>query len=283
MRTASKFAGFICGIALAAVPVSRVSADSLQLTGANPAGTVNLYGSALIPDLGNATTQVDAYAGVLNWTDTSTNPNTAVYTYCIDVASIIYVGNPYTFSYPPVALTPSVNLGYPTNGGDLTTQQVNAIYTLWTDPYFHDAGNLTSAATVAAIGQTYAGEFQVALWDILYNVDSTNNTLDGTALNFAPNNPLGGSSLTSGELSGALGEAYTDYANASSSTLGANPGIDALITTNGQNQAIYIGGSGPFVTAVPLPASFGAGLALLGLAGVYGAWQLRVNRVKAVV
>lgn len=273
MRTAPKLVGLICGVALSAASVCQSSADTLLLTGASPAATVNLYGSALPSGYGTASQAVDAYAGVLDWTDTSSGPNNGAtyYTYCIDVASIIYQNQSYCYGNP-APLTSGGSLGF-------STQQVNAIYTLWTDPFFKDAGNLSSAASVSAISQTSAGEFQVALWDILYNVDSTNNTLDGTALNFVQNE----SNLSSGDLSCALAEANYDYSHANSSAL-ANPGVDALLTTSGQNQAIYVGGVGPFVTAAPLPGSFAAGLILLlGLAGVGSASRFRTNRIKSAV
>lgn len=267
LRYISKAVGLFCGVALCALPAARVSADSLTLTGANPAGTVDLYGSSLPSGYGTAAQAVDVYAGVLDWTDTTNN--SSLYTYCIDVGAIIYVGNPYTFA-SPVALTSTLPLGF-------STQQINAIYNLWTDPNFGGAGNIDGS--VSGISQVDAGMFQVAIWDILYN-DGSASLTGNTALNFVQNNPLGGQSLTTAELTAALGYANHDYSIASATVAGANPGIDALITTNGQNQAIYIGGSGPFIPAAPLPASFAAGLVLLGLAGVGAAWGLRANRTK---
>lgn len=274
MRTAPKLIGLICGMALSSVPVCRSSADTLLLNGANPAGTVDLYGSALPSGYGSASQAVDAYAGVLDWTDTSNN-NASVYTYCIDVASIIYQNNSYSYTWP-TGLTPQST--------SFSIQQVNAIYNLWNDPSFGNAGNI--GGTVSGISAVDAGMFQVALWDILYDngASATQLTNPGYALYFVPNSPLGSSSLTSSELGTALNAASNDFATASSTQLGSNPGVDALIITTGdygQNQALYIGGSGSNFSTTPLPASFPTGLALLGICGIAGAWRFRARRLKS--
>jgi hypothetical protein len=248
--------GLICGLALIAMPVSRVSADSLQLIGAAPAGTVYLYGSALPAPYTDAAHAVDAYAGVLDWKDTNTN--LPVYTYCVDVAAIIYTGHTYQFE----TLQPLTASSLPS----FTSQEINGIYNLWTDSNFATATGVNGPVTTATPQD--AAMFQVAIWDILYNNGST--SLTNSALSFA--GPSNGLDLTS--LQNALNYAHADY-NAGPAS---NPGVMALIATDGsQNQALYIGSTG-HQSAVPLPASFTAGIALLGLLGAAGAWRIAANR-----
>lgn len=262
LRFTSRLIGFFCGAAFCALPATSVLGDSLQLTGAGPAGTVYLYGSALPSPYTDAAHQVDAYAGVLDWKDTTNN--TTVYTYCIDVAAIIYTGQTYNFNSP-------VDLG--SASLPFTTQQINGIYNLWTDTHFGLANGVNGPVTSAS--QQDAAMFQVAIWDILYNDGST--SLTNSALSFA--NPSDG--LDSTSLQNALTYANQDY-NAPAPS--GNPGVFALVATDGsQNQALYIGGTLPPATTVPLPASSSAGLALLGICGIAGAGRFRANRIKSAL
>src|SRR5579859_3016248 len=81
------------------VGAARAATLNLILGTPAPAGTVVLSGSALpSPYQGG----VNAYDGVLNWTDV--NDSTVHYsTYCIDVASVISVNNPYQFNLVDLA------------------------------------------------------------------------------------------------------------------------------------------------------------------------------------
>ena len=129
LRYISKAVGLFCGVA-SAVPrhsgFSRLAyADRRESR--RDRRSLRIVSSSVY---GTAAQAVDVYAGVLDWTDTTTH--SSLYTYCIDVGAIIYVGNPYTFS-TPVALTSSLPLGF-------STQQINAIYNLWTDPNFGGVG-----------------------------------------------------------------------------------------------------------------------------------------------
>lgn len=260
MGISPKRIGVLFGALLIGIPVSGALADSLQLLGAGPAGTVNLYGTAL-PSPYNDTDgskQVDVYAGVLDWKNTVTNAS--VYTYCIDVGAIIQTGHTYTFN----GLQPlgSVSLGF-------STAEIDGIYKLWTDTRFGTATGVSGPLTSATPQD--AAMFQVAIWDILYNNGST--SLTNTALSFS--GP--GNGLDSTHLLAALSYANDDYTHGTSS----NPGVDAFVATDGsQNQALYISGGG-HQSPAPLPASFTAGAGLLVLLGTAGLCRRAANQKRA--
>lgn len=226
--------GFGCKLAGAA-------SITLTLTGAAPAGTVTLAGL----DNGNA------YAGVLDWKD---GGGIKYYTYCVDVQHSIFVNSTYTFNEV------SLSTLFP---GAANTAKVNAIKNLWVQ---HIAGpsNIDTTAHVALITNEAAAEFQVALWDLLYNYDSTGNHLGTSQLTFS--NP--GNGLTTGDLTTIL-NTTTGWAKQAylAGTYTGNLNIQALQATNGgQNQALYLGVT-QNTPPVPLPSSAACGFAMFAMIG----------------
>jgi hypothetical protein len=237
-------------LAWAVTCLSQANADSLSLSliGAGPTGTVVLSGSALpSPYQGG----VNVYAGLLDWQVPPTPSTPTLYTYCIDVQSVISIGNTYSFNEVPLA-----------SSGLFSTPVLNAVENLWSDQ--GAAGNTTNGANIS---DGTAATFQVALWDIIndfyQNAGSSSTPVIGTPpLSFS--SP--GSGFSSSDLTTALAWATQAYAD------GAYTGtasLDALVAQDGsQNQAIYLGSPAPAIASTPLPPSYAGGLALFGIIGM---------------
>src|SRR5258708_6880578 len=230
-------AGSICTLLMAGMSVSR--ADTMVLQSATPAEIVHLNAPTLNPAVNN----VDGYAGVLNWLDTSVNPQKSFQSFCIDVNHDISLGGTYTYT-----VGGNVNTSVNGNGGDplLTTTIIKQIYGLWLQ---HGTADLTSMTNHTA------ASFQVALWDILYNGGSANGS--------GPVTVSSGNGTIQTDITTGFG--WANYAMLNPDTTNASF-LDTMIftSTNGQQQ-IYIGGPVGAPASTPLPRPFVGGLALLGI------------------
>jgi hypothetical protein len=222
-------------------------ADTLELVSASPASIVQINDSVINPQVLNEV----GYAGVLNWVDQSTNPNTDYATFCIDINHSVSTGD----SYPNYAVTGTLS-----GDSSLSANAVKAISYLWN----HDLpGTLTNEN---------AAQFQIALWDLIYDYDSTGTingdlTVSTPNANYAQYGPLVTSGPT-GDIGIAAGWASTAWANYSTTTV--NSDLYTLIApvSGGQSQLYYLGGPSLNHNSVPLPKSMPAGMALFGLLGV---------------
>jgi hypothetical protein len=239
---------FIAGILLISACVSPTIGATLQLTlgTPSPAGTVELTGNALpVPYQGG----VNVYAGVLNWADPSNVPYS---TYCVDVASVISIGNQYNFLLEDLATS---NL--------FSAPVLNAVENLWAQhPVEGDVGLATNPLILA----NNAATFQVALWDIISNhFDQAGNPVLSPTLGFS--SPANG--FTSTDLTNAMTWATNAYAAGTYS--GADNFAVLVAQDHGQNQAMFLVGGGPEggPSIAPIPAPWMGGLVLLALTGAF--------------
>jgi hypothetical protein len=253
MRKVSVLLALVCGLAIARA--SFAGDLTLTLDGPGPTGTVVLSGTALPSGYQSG---VNCYAGLLEWNQVVSTPPTPapIYTYCIDVASIITSGKTYYFEQENLATATQYNTTTPL----FPATVVDAIENLWIDQPI--LGNTSNGSTISASG---AAEFQVALWDIINNWNGVTGSGAGikspsTVLNFS--SPSDG--FTQTELNDAisttspLGWAEIAY---SQGVPKSGPLLQALVATDGsQNQAIYIGPD-----PAPVPRSFFSGLVLFGM------------------
>ncbi|HTW94500.1 MAG TPA: hypothetical protein VMD30_06895 [Tepidisphaeraceae bacterium] len=253
-------------VLLAAATTGFAGSLTYTLVGAGPTGEVDITS----PEYGLSG---NFYAGVLDWTTgTPTDPATANYlTYCIDIQSVISIGTQYSFTASsPESLS---------SAGLFSTTVDDAI-----DDLFYDEstaaelapGSITSTTVSSLNGSstenTLATEFQLALWDVIYSSEIS----DGKVTFSSPSPSKGYDDNTANSmLSDAQGWATTalDQANEGIN----NADAEALVSNDGgQNQAIYISMVGSPVS-LPLPASIGSGIVLLGLAGTGAIWRRRAK------
>ena len=257
----AKLAG-VAAFTLIAILVGEVKAAPLALTLTNtgPNGAVTLGGL-----------QTGTYAaGVLDWKDTS---NTPYYSYCIDVSHVISLNTTYYFN--PLNASPYGSL--PTEITSYISQaEMSAIGHLFADHVSGTGapGNLLSS-NHASITAANAAQFQVALWELVYDTPSA-ITVTGTAPTQTTQTsiPLWFKNLTAGDLQTATNWAKTAVTEA---TAGGNSIDSNLIvwastdsqghyTNPGQNQAFF--SYTPGTPTVPLPSTVLGGLTLLGMLGV---------------
>jgi hypothetical protein len=219
------------------------------------------------------------YAGVMNWTET--NPSQSVYTYCIDVASVIDANVPYHFSAPAQVGLASGN----GSGITWTTNIVNAVKSLWNDPVSSKYGQVGIGVNLPVDAQNTvvqndigAAEFQVALWDIIYD-----GGLQVTTPPPAGSTQVAFNSLNPGDLTTAFNWANQAYADGATYALATNvQTLTADPTGSSQNQAMYLFlGSTGNQSSTPLPPSLSGGLVLLGIVATQK-WAAR-RRVRVGV
>jgi hypothetical protein len=238
--------------------LTAAHADTLQLVSASPASIVQINDTQIVPSVTNEV----GYAGVLNWVDQSTLPNTDYATFCIDINHSVSTGTSYpsySVSGAPVSTT--------ANGGDslLNANLVGAIYYLWNNYLPTTLTNQTAA------------QFQIALWDVIYdyNTSTAQGTVGAINNNLTVSTPSNGYSqygrlVTSGP-TGDIGIA-AGWATSAWQHYNSNIGTADLYTliaptSGGQNQLYYLGGPTLNHNSTPLPKSTPAGLALFGLLG----------------
>ena len=251
----------ICG--MMATSAVRASSISAQLTS-------SVVGPGLPTGLkvtfvgGSPSTTVQT--GQINWKVTSSNTpgystGGTFSTYCIQGDQSVTYGQTYT--YTVVNLESS---GVPEGGLDAGVLDATAALQIQglANTYFSKAG--TAIAGYDA-NQT-AAAFQLAVWEIEYDGGSGGESFpQTTGYNFFAHGLLEASG-TNSEGTGAITLADSWLQNFTAATSVTSL---ALVSTGAQDQLIFnpSGGSGGNQSAVPLPAAFPAGAALLaGLAGV---------------
>jgi hypothetical protein len=203
----------------------------------------------------------------------------SLYTYCIDVASAINIDNatPYTFTFTSLSNSSNVFTSgvYGTAVANKSATIAQAITNLW-----NFAATLTNSpvsGNVSNISAVNAQDFQIALWDIIYNFGATNVVASPTAnLDF---NASSGGYATIGSLAVPLGWANTAWMDAVNNTdpKGVSElGLTALVTTDDGQSQLYI-----TATPMSLPQSFGTGLALLGMIAMGTAGRSRIKNFAA--
>jgi hypothetical protein len=220
--------------------VSRASTLDLVLGTPAPAGTVVLSGSALpSPYQGG----VNAYDGVLNWTELN-NSSVTYSTYCIDVASVISINNPYQFNLVDLA-----------SSGLYDSKVINAVENLWAQ---HPVEGNVGLALGPNIYASNAATFQTALWDIIQNhYDKNGNPVATPTLNFS--SP--GQGFTNTDLANAFDWSAAAYA--AGTYTGPNNFAALVATDGGQNQAMFMVNMGSQIIAVPTPSACAGGVALM--------------------
>ena len=201
----------------------------LVLGNPNPAGTVVLSGSALpSPYQGG----VNVYAGVLNWTDQH-NSLIQYSTYCIDVASVININNPYHFSLVDLATSSLYD-----------SKVINAIENLWAQ---HPVEGNVGTTLGAGINASNAATFQSALWDIIENHYDKNGNAISPTLGFS--SP--GAGFTTTDLATAI--TWSSQAYAAGTYTGPHNFAALVALDQGQSQAMFLTGVGPQFSPVPVP------------------------------
>ncbi|MCL2645686.1 MAG: VPLPA-CTERM sorting domain-containing protein [Phycisphaerales bacterium] len=259
-----------CVLAMAA-SAGATYADSVNMTYIGPTGGVGTSGGKAISNhwtINGVSSSNNTTAALYQFTVNSVsggNPlalsqGDTVTAACIDITHGI---SPSSTNYNVEQVTTSTVINNGINGtNSMNANQIEALTYLFSK-YLN---------TAIAAGE--GAEFQVAVWDILYNGDGTSlgtNTsysYDGTTVNTT-----------------TASNWATDAANFALANPGANIGMDlyAIIDANGITQSFGVvipadkGG-----VAVPLPASASMGLVMLGsLGGFAGLRNIRRRSAKA--
>lgn len=205
-------------------------------------GHVNLSGAG----------SLDGGIGNIDWTGVSSNVapfNSTFNTYCIDLIQDISFGNSYTYTIAPLSSAPNSGAypgGTPTTGmGASKADELEALYGV-------DYG---STLGTSASEETAKEAFQLAIWNIVYDTDSTVSSGTFSA----------GSDVSTAAISVANGF-LSDALNPSNQQYDAT-NLIALLGQNGAQDQIAMNGPVPIDAipqGAPLPSSGAAGMVLLG-------------------
>lgn len=266
------------GLAVVLSGLPRAFGGTLDLTllGANPTGEVYMKSSLL-----GGYSGYNFYAGVLDWTDKVGSNVPDVYTYCVDISSVINTNNPYDFNSEPFnSSTPSTQTLASQLASTFTTPVVDGIENLWIQQQSLFQATLSSPS-INTTTDNDAEELQIAIWDIIYN-GNTGTLYDGSQEYITGNTPtpLWFYSASPNDLTAALGFAKAAYFG----TGGTATSAPAFIPSNlmalqeqpingvdGQNQIYLTGfnlGNTGVPLSVPLPDSLAAFLTLMGGVGL---------------
>ncbi|MGA2229461.1 MAG: hypothetical protein ABSH22_00915 [Tepidisphaeraceae bacterium] len=257
IRSTLCFAAMAAGLAAP----SLVKADTITatLTSLDPYvfGTLDLQGSP----------SVDGGIGNIIWQGASTNeaPFAAGFnTYCIDLIQDVDFGGTYTFNIEPLASAPKAGAyigGTPSNG--MGTAKADDLEALFGVDYSKTQGSSPSAETAKEA-------FQLAIWNIIYDSDSSVSTGSGTF--------YAGSDVASGAISVANGF-LADALNPNNQQYDATDLI-ALVGENGAQDQIALDPLIPISaqppSGAPLPSSGLAGLVLIAGFGFFK-WHRRAG------
>ncbi|HUB26727.1 MAG TPA: hypothetical protein VL992_14980 [Tepidisphaeraceae bacterium] len=151
-----RYLRILIGVGCVLLGLSRASAESLTLIGVSPGEEVGMQDSAV--NLANG----DYGDGVLDWSNNGSTTVANVFTYCVDVASVISPGDTYTFDTDSSL---PVNPTYTTTVDDaiyslLNTYQSQFVTTL--------SGTVNGSSTTnwdngTATWNVVAAELQIAL------------------------------------------------------------------------------------------------------------------------
>jgi hypothetical protein len=243
----------VLGCTILLLGFGRVFGDPVNLTLLNvsPGGDIDMFDSGVLPsgDYGD---------GVLDWSNnypTISTPN--VFTYCVDVNSVIYFGGLYHFNSE--ATLPS--------GGPFTQAEMYGIDELWNAQlagFLETLGN--NIGMPALDSNNEAADLQVALWDVIYDGGSATGT---GPLSFS-NNTAGGN-LDTTAFAWANAAATAAQNDITNNTPPSSPLLNFLDATDGGQNQIFIGGvSSPPPSTTPLPTAATSCLVLLGVVGSLG-------------
>jgi hypothetical protein len=262
MRKFRLFAGTVLALGLAsACQAGTITATFNSCNTFNQPAFSNGQGTVVDVNLNNleggSAYSVEGDAGEYLWTQTAGTPilgnNGNFYTFCVELTQDIGYGGSYT--YTTTSLTnvpdPAGQYGYPT----MSTAQAGDIDNLWAN----EIGSVTN--------NDAATEFQTAIWDIIYDYNSTNtyhnnlsvgivssaDGLSGTTFNNVVNSWV--STAVSDENSGDLGDTN----------------LIALENASDQDQITAL--------AVPLPGTFQTGFAILGIIAAFRVVRRRPSAV----
>ena len=233
----------LSGVVLAAAP--RVAcADSVTMTLQNDtsllqAGCVTLYAEGSNPATATPSMHEWVYIGEFHWQQTGTPSGllgNTFGTFCIELPQSLDGGPTFTYDtgaplgQSAVASSPSVDLGFSPIGPDRAAM-INELFA-------QDYWKVTNAASAA--------QFQIAIWDSIYNYDYSTPYLSFTGIS---------TTVADGW--------YADAVHALSANGGAPPDANLVVLTNPDAQDQIT------VAAAPLPAPASLGLLLLGGMGVF--------------
>lgn len=238
------------GIVLALL-ASPATADVIgTLQGVNPGLTGYLSGTALS---GGA---AHVWAGQLDWGNVSglKNPSqTTFWTYCIQINNDIGIGGTYRWALTDLANTLDVDMN-----PSLKVQKATALQQLF--GYVKaQAATGTPVAGGLPLGNAQAAALQVAVWEIVYSPTDPYTSSLTPASSYL--------SFTADSQNSSVQTVASSYLTNFKSYGGALT-LDGLTSVGaGQNQAITECQSGP--VPVPLPATCGAVIAMLGVGGLF--------------
>ena len=253
----------ICGLALTAAfgmsRTARAESVTATLVTIDPyvAGTVHLDGAG---DISGGIAEI-VWQGDAN----NASPFNGTFdTYCIDLVEDIYLGSTYTYTVGSVANSPKSNAFPNGNPNGMGTAKFNEIAELYGQHF---------AETLPSVNGDQREAFQLAIWNILYDTDTSVSTGDG-------------SFYAEGNVSGdAINIANGWLVDASNPTNEANfhaTDLVSLIGDRGVQDQITIDPNITISTGAPLPnAALGGSLILAGLTAAR-AWKRRQELARVI-
>jgi len=250
----------VCGLALVAgLGLSRAAkADTITAT----LETVDPFvgGDLILQGYGD----IDGGIGAIVWQGQSTNPspfNGTFDTYCIDLIEDIYLGQSYTFDTGIVADSPKSTAFPDGNPDGMGAAKADELAELFGQQY---------ALTLPAGNGVDREAFQLAIWNIIYDTDTSVSPGDGTFY------ATGDVSSTAISIANGF---LADAANPGDEALYHADDLITLIGENGAQDQITVDPDITIGTGVPTPSSAMGGAVLMAgyaLALVYkrrGAWN----------
>jgi hypothetical protein len=259
--------GLVCGAMAASV--AQASSVTLRLDSpASSAVNPGVDGGLKVTFTGGS--QSTVYTGQMNWDVTASSTagysvGQGVSTYCIQGLQSVSAGGSYTYTLQ------SLNSPNTPNGGsDQGVLDSTAALQIqgFADTYYasaaHSYGSYNADETAAA--------FQLAIWEIEYDGGAGKESFTpGGSYNFFTHGLVEATGTDSeGIAAVTLANNWLNNFTAASSVSSL-----AFVNSSAQDQFIYQpgGNGGGNQTAVPLPAAFPAGIALLG--GLFGARKMK--------
>jgi hypothetical protein len=235
---------------------SMAKADTVitaQLTGLNPwaFGTIHLAGAG----------DEDGGIGNIIWQGNSGNaaPFTGTFnTYCIDLEENIYFGSSYSFVIAPLADAPKESAYPGDTGGPMGAEKATEIEELFGQHY---------ADTLGVNDGVDCEAMQLAIWNIIYDTDTSVSTGDGT---FYADGDVDPNAI-------AIANSWlVDAANPQDQALYQADDLEALIGCDGAQDQIVVNPLIPIsTTSVPLPTSAMGGSVLLAGLAASRLWRRR--------
>jgi hypothetical protein len=215
---------------------------------------------------GAVTTQVTGGTGAILWSNGSTtNPtNDPAFTgnfttYCIDLLQDIYFGQQYKFDVADLAMGAPKAGAYLVGGplvSPMGTARADAIQKLY-DLHYGDTLGATPDGNKTA--------FQLAIWNIIYDVSGTGGQADTSVSSGSGNFYV--VSGVNGSVVSTANSWLADVFNPALTPATHSYAVQALIGENGAQDQIYASPSSG--SPAPTPSVLAGGLALLSLCGLF--------------